>query len=103
MTVINGPPERTRTRSPARSRAAARLCAAGFGSSISARAANDSDTLSAIPSVAAIAIELRFVNINILNSFFEIVLSKSGIANVALRLVERCWRTVGAEVAISQL
>ncbi len=73
VTVINGPPERTLTRSPARSSAAARLCVAGFGVSASARAAIDSDMLSAIPSVAAIAIELRFVSIDILNSFLESV------------------------------
>jgi hypothetical protein len=83
VTVINGPPERTLTRSPARNRAAAKLCVAGCGASVSARAANESDALSAIPSVAAMAIELRFVSVNILNSFLELCLEWRGLQALA--------------------
>jgi hypothetical protein len=66
-----------------RSCAAARLCVAGFGASVSARAANDSDVLSAIPSVAAMAIELHFLNVNILNSFLESYLDLRGLQALA--------------------
>jgi hypothetical protein len=59
--------------------AAARLCVAGFGESVSASAGSDSDAANAIPSVAAMAAELRFVNVNILNSILECVERSGGL------------------------
>jgi hypothetical protein len=69
--VINGPPERTRTRSPVRNGGRTALCIAVFTGGDSEKAGIDKGILSAIPSVTAIAIETCFVNADILNSMLN--------------------------------
>ena len=64
-TVINGPPERSRTRSPRFNEAAVWLCIAVSDGAESEKAGTDKGTLSAIPSTSAIAVDARFVNANI--------------------------------------
>jgi hypothetical protein len=61
-TVIKGPPERSRTRSPRWNEAAAWLCIAVLDEAGSEKAAIDRGRLTAVPSITAIAIEARFLN-----------------------------------------
>jgi len=70
-TVINGPPERNRTRSPLRNGGAAELWIAVFDGA-GAEKAGDKGTLSVTPSVTAIATDTCFVHANILNSILEL-------------------------------
>src|ERR1700730_12444096 len=67
-TVINGPPERSRTRSPLLNGGAAPSCIAVCDGAESENAGIDKGILSATPSVNAIAIETRFVNAIMLSS-----------------------------------
>src|ERR1700730_18527881 len=69
MTVINGPPERSRTRLPVRSPGAAWFCVAVFDGAEAEKAG-----AKGIPSatVTAIAIEACFVDDNILNSILDL-------------------------------
>jgi hypothetical protein len=71
MTVINGPPERSRTRSPLRNGEAA-----GFDTTVfdgeEADRAGDKGIQSATPNVTATAIEACFMDVNILNSILEL-------------------------------
>jgi hypothetical protein len=64
-TVINGPPERSRTRSPLRNGEAVQLCNAGVDGAGSEKAGIEGRK-SAIPK--AIAVRVRFVNESMLNS-----------------------------------
>jgi hypothetical protein len=84
MTVINGPPERSRTTSPLRN-GAARFCIAVFDG---AEAENAGDKGILIASVTAIAIEACFAGGNILNSLLQ--LSRGFRA----RMDQTCWGTV---------
>jgi hypothetical protein len=65
MTVINGPPERSRTRLPLRNAGAAWFCVAVFDGA-EAEKAGDKGVLTA--SVTAIAIDACLMEANILNS-----------------------------------
>src|SRR4030081_2927948 len=67
--VINGPPERSRTRLPLRNAGAASFCIAVFDGA-EAESAGDKGTPNA--SVTAIAIETCFVDVNILNSILKL-------------------------------
>ena len=67
-TVIKGPPERNRTRSPRRNEAAVWLCITVFDGTESEKAGTDKGILNAIPSTNAVVIDARFVNANMLNS-----------------------------------
>src|ERR1700732_724484 len=60
-TVIAGPPERSRTRSPRWSGGAARICPAAFEEAASARPEPNKGALNEIPSFNANAIETRFI------------------------------------------
>jgi hypothetical protein len=79
-TVINGPPDRSRTRSPLRNGGAARVCIAV--SDVEAEKAGTKGVL--IASVTAIATEICLVGANILNSIFRAVrLARRGPGQLA--------------------
>jgi hypothetical protein len=96
MTVINGPPERSRTRSPLRNGAAG-FCVEVFDGA-EAEKVGDKGTISATASITAIGTEtICLVEASILNS----ILKSCG-------LLVRAWNkhvggTVKAKVAISYL
>src|ERR1700722_8443928 len=100
VTVISGPPERIRTRSPlCNSEAAAGVCIAAYDEAGSEKAGMENGTPSATPSAAAIAIEAGFVSTNILNS-----LLKSAACDRSLAMPQTCWcADKGEEVGISHL
>src|SRR5260370_23050304 len=71
MTVINGPPERSRTRSPLRNDGAGAFCIAGVDEA-GAEEGGDKGIPSVSPSVTAIATEACLVDANILNSILKL-------------------------------
>src|ERR1700722_849795 len=91
-TVISGPPERSRTRSPLRNGEAVRSCVAAFSGADSEKAGTDKGGLSEIPSVTAIAIEPCFAGGNILNS----ILSRGMDQHVGKRARRKWVKVVSA-------
>src|SRR5262245_21555971 len=69
LTVNAGPPERSRTRSPARSTGVVWLCVTGSAGAVSARAVTAHEALSATPNVARTAITANFGKFNMIGTF----------------------------------
>jgi hypothetical protein len=110
-TVINGPPERSRTRLPVLNAGAAWFCIAVFDGAGSEKA-GDKGILSA--SVTPIVIDACLMEANMLNSILKCAACSSrpgqlaaaaalGVARARARMDETCSGTVKAKVAISYL